>query len=308
MQDYLDKVYQGNITGFEQTAQLADAEQQLQMLLGNDTAGSRVYLRLYRYLTSIVQHSPDAQWLTVGDGRYGLDGYHLGRMGARRVMITDIAPALLDIAVERQLIPGYRLMNAEAMDMADNSVDYVLCKEALHHFPRPYLGLYEMLRVAQQAVVLVEPHDVLGAWPLLRWLENGFDKIRHWTGLRLSPYRTRYSYETVGNFVYKINARDMERLAGGLGLPLVMVRGHNYFWQNGLHRVPHSRRWASGAYRKVALKKGVADLGRWLGLLPPGLITVVIFKEMPDAALQKAMRRQGYVAYPIPPNPYLKKD
>src|SRR5690606_13077083 len=138
-----------------------------------------------------------------------------------QVQITDIAPALLDLAVERGIIPGYKLMNAEQMDMPDAAVDFVLCKEAFHHFPRPYLALYEMLRVARKGVVLVEPHDVLNSWPLLRCIETVFDKLAHWTGLRLSPYHTRYSYEPVGNFVYKISLRDLEKAAGALGFPLV---------------------------------------------------------------------------------------
>ena len=33
----------------------------------------------------------------------------------------------------------------------DNSFDIVFTKESMHHWPRPYLGIYEMLRVAAKS-------------------------------------------------------------------------------------------------------------------------------------------------------------
>lgn len=308
MQEYLNKIYEGNNDSFAKAKYAEDAEAKLQMLLGNDTAGSHVYRRLLRYVAPLVSTERAAKWLTVGDGRYGLDGYHLQKMGAQHVQITDIAPVLLEESVARGIIPRFQLVNAEAMDLPDESVDFILCKEALHHFPRPYLGLYEMLRVARAGVVLVEPHDVLGSWPLLRWLENLSDRVQHWTGFRISSYRNRFSYEPVGNFVYKFSVRDIERLAAGLNLPCVAVRNHNYFWKEGLHKVPYSRRWRSSIYWKVALKKALADIGLWLGLLPGGLQTTIIFKKAPSPALRKLLRVKGYRCYPIPSNPYIKSE
>ena len=49
-------------------------------------------------------------------------------------------------------------LNAEALDLPDNSFDVVLVQDGLHELRRPVLGLTEMLRVARRAVVVIEPH------------------------------------------------------------------------------------------------------------------------------------------------------
>ena len=40
---------------------------------------------------------------------------------------------------------------------ADNSVDFVQCKESFHHFPRPMVSFYEMMRVARYGVLCASP-------------------------------------------------------------------------------------------------------------------------------------------------------
>lgn len=83
----------------------------------------------------------------------------LGEKGFRNCCPTDISEYLLAEARRRGLITKYALENAERLSFADQSFDYVFCKESFHHFPRPYQALYEMLRVAREAVLLIEPND-----------------------------------------------------------------------------------------------------------------------------------------------------
>ncbi|WP_158308790.1 methyltransferase domain-containing protein [Desulfocurvibacter africanus] len=75
-------------------------------------------------------------------------------------------------------IPEYSVENAEKLSFANGSYDYLLCKEAFHHFPRPMIALYEMLRVARKGIVLIEPND------------NGAD-----------------GFEECGNYVYSLSRR-----------------------------------------------------------------------------------------------------
>lgn len=56
---------------------------------------------------------------------------------------------------------SYEQQNMENLTLETASFDVVFCKEALHHLARPVLGLYEMLRVCEKAVVLIEPYDTL---------------------------------------------------------------------------------------------------------------------------------------------------
>src|SRR5690348_10332859 len=105
----------------------------------------------------------EERWFTVGDGQYGLDSVRLRERGVGSVLPTDIGDATLRASKARGIIEDYQIQNAERMSLADRSFDYAFCKEAFHHFPRPFLALYEMLRVARKGVILVEPQDQSGA-------------------------------------------------------------------------------------------------------------------------------------------------
>jgi ubiquinone/menaquinone biosynthesis C-methylase UbiE len=49
-------------------------------------------------------------------------------------------------------------LNAEHLEVPDESYDLVVVQDGLHHLARPVLGYTEMLRVARKAVVVIEPH------------------------------------------------------------------------------------------------------------------------------------------------------
>jgi SAM-dependent methyltransferase len=101
---------------------------------------------------------PASTWMTIGDGRYGSDAAYLRSQGVD-VLATSLTDDKLKYAHERGYIGAFQAENAEQLSLPDNSIDFVLCKESYHHFPRPPIALYEMLRVARLAVVLIEPLD-----------------------------------------------------------------------------------------------------------------------------------------------------
>jgi hypothetical protein len=68
------------------------------------------------------------------------------------------------------------------------------------------IALYEMLRVARHAVILIEPQDPWSDAPLM-------------AGPSVS------GYESVGNYVYTISRRELEKVALGLDLPAVAFKG-----------------------------------------------------------------------------------
>jgi SAM-dependent methyltransferase len=49
---------------------------------------------------------------------------------------------------------NFQKENAEQLSFEDESFDFVLCKEAYHHFPRPMIALYEMIRRRCRLIVL----------------------------------------------------------------------------------------------------------------------------------------------------------
>lgn len=97
-------------------------------------------------------------WLTIGDGRYGSEAQYLQSLGIK-VIASDLNVELLKKACEVGVIREYIELDAEAIKLADKQVDFVLIKETLHHCRRPWLAIYESLRVAKKGVVIIEPND-----------------------------------------------------------------------------------------------------------------------------------------------------
>jgi len=105
--------------------------------------------RMYDQILSLVEAFPGSAWLTIGDGRYGGDAYYLQEHGVNATA-SSISEATLKDALDRGYIKKYKIENAEKMQSKDNEFDFVLCKQSYHHFPRPALAFYEMLRLHQR--------------------------------------------------------------------------------------------------------------------------------------------------------------
>src|SRR5213075_2707793 len=139
---------------------------------------------------------PESSWVTIGDGRCASDARYIRSCG-RSVLATDIAPQLLRVAKERGAIDDYRAENAESLSFVDEQFDFALCKEAYHHFPRPMIALYEMLRVARVGVVLIEPYDRFARSLAPEWTWNGIKRLgRRITGRQRAE--ARFHYEDTG--------------------------------------------------------------------------------------------------------------
>jgi len=241
-------------------------------------------------------------WLTVGDG-YGYDAYHFYKKGID-VTASDISATLLPYAAEMKLLEKYSVENVERLSFGDDSFDFILCKEAYHHFPRPYLAVYEMLRVARQGIVLIEPQDPISRSPLLLGIRGILDRLD--TGKLRKFWKNQYSFETVGNYVFKLSLREMEKLANGIGLPAMAVKGLNInFYKPEIHEEKADQ--TSPAFRKIRRKKRLLDLLSTLSLIPDQFLSIVLFKTAPDTHLQESLKNAGYRIYQFPPNPYLSR-
>ena len=101
------------------------------------------------------------QSVLVVCGGVGGEGTFLRRFGFREVTVSDFSTEALELC--RRFDPHLKthLLDAEQMDLPASSYDIVLVQDGLHHLPRPVLGFTEMLRVAREAVVVIEPHEGL---------------------------------------------------------------------------------------------------------------------------------------------------
>jgi ubiquinone/menaquinone biosynthesis C-methylase UbiE len=228
-------------------------------------------------------------WLTVGDFS-GIDAAYIKRNGAVTTA-TDLTTTKLEKVLSKGLIDACEVQNVEALTYDNNSFDYVCCKEAYHHFPRPAIGFYEMLRVAKKGVVILEPNDINLAFPPLMFVRNILDKIN--TNLLKKIWRNQYSYEVVGNFVYKISFREFEKMTVALDMPVIACKGFNSAM---------SARWQSKGIQNF--KKAIIDIFCKLSLIPYQHLSIVVLKTIPSDNQRTALLKSGYKIYDLPKNPY----
>ena len=235
------------------------------------------------------------QWLTIGDGNRASEARWLLHQGVD-VHATDLATDLLELAHEQGLIPSWGRENAEQLSFPNESFDYILIKEAFHHFPRPWLALYEAYRVCRKGVVLLEPN---GEHPRLL--------SRLLRLLRRHPTSVYYRFEKVGNFVYAPNPIELEKFLLGMSGQQIALRFYNDFWHSQeADAAPIER----GTRRQRALRNAVQrtiQKREWLsrsGLTPYGKVGAVLFKELLSPDLSKELNTHGWIVKEMPVNPY----
>ncbi|MBT1695888.1 methyltransferase domain-containing protein [Fulvivirgaceae bacterium PWU4] len=264
------------------------------------------HIRMYTPLTPLLKAFPGTRWLTVGDGRYGLDSVRLKQIEpSLRILPTDLSPYLLEEAKKEAIIEDYRVENAEFLSFQDNEFDFAFCKESYHHFPRPYLAVYEMLRVSKKGIIFIEPNDKYPQ-PVFRSM---LDKILHLmkrTRGGSIAHRDAAFYEPAGNYIYTLSKREVEKVGLGLQLPAVATRYFNDHYEEGVEFEDASD--ASKLFAKVKKKIAWGKLKCDLGLSSRSNIIACIFKELPDPKTLDLLKKENFEINLLPQNPFLNKS
>lgn len=253
--------------------------------------------RMYELLRPFINHTD--KWLTVGDG-LGTDANWLIEQGAP-VVASDISDDILKESFRKKFITEYKQENAEHLSFSDNSFSYVLCKEAFHHFPRPYIALYEIIRVASKAAMMIEPIDIALKMSSIMWVKNFLDKID--VNLINKVWKNRYSFEEVGNYVYKISEREIEKVALGINLPAIAFKGlHDYYTTKiDLSEPVSNLKYFKFVKNKIRFRTFLSKLG----IIPYQNYCSIIFKELPSDEVKQKLKAVGYKYIELPKNPYL---
>jgi ubiquinone/menaquinone biosynthesis C-methylase UbiE len=148
--------------------------------------------------------------LTLGD-KYCRDAAFIKKELQCYSVASDLNLSNMSKAKDIGYVDDIYNINAENILLTDESFDVVFCKESYHHFSRPQLALYEMLRVAKKAIVLIEPNDVR---------RNGIENF-------IEDNDFLDSFEDVGNYKYQVSLREILKTAWALRLPHVGVIGFN---------------------------------------------------------------------------------
>ena len=267
--------------------------------LREDTLDYWRHLRMRKPVNAIIAADPQASWLTIGDGRYGTDAHYLISAGANKVHCSDISDTLLKIGHELGFIQEYSAQNAEFLSFPDNAFDYVYCKEAFHHFPRPFVALSEMFRVAKKAVILCEPRDqMIDRAPL--------SVVARFLKALLGRGPDQYGFEEVGNFVYSPSEREFEKFLLGMHHDCIAYHGCNDAYIPGVELIPIEPVTAADkkVTNKIKTKIAIFDWMVKMGLMKTQLLTAALFKEAPSAPLKVALERAGWQIKNLPKNPY----
>jgi ubiquinone/menaquinone biosynthesis C-methylase UbiE len=296
---YQERSYQRQADTFKEHATGEKRELHAKTWLEKDTVDAWRHQRMHQVISPILSTDRKARWLTVGDGRYGREARFIIENGSD-ALASDICDILLKEATDSGYISEFKKENAESLSFRDNEFDYVFCKESYHHFPRPMVALYEMLRVARKGVCLIEPNDVNIN---NKYVAKFIRKILNFYKRRIrKPGVPRHAFEESGNYVFCISREEIEKVALGLDYKLVAFKGINDAYSTG---VEYEKISENGPLQKK-VKKSIRhnDFLCRLGLKDYGMLAAVILKHEPSEELIRRLADEGYQVVHIPKNPY----
>lgn len=257
-----------------------------------DSIDAWLHTRMYNTITPLIEGYRDSSWLTVGDGKYGSDGYFLKSNG-----VDVTASSLSDVTLVHAQKLGYLdkilALNAEHIDADDGSYDFVLCKGAYHHFPRPPVAFYEMLRVCRKGMVLIEPNE--SSKKPLNYLKILIKKALN---------KDASGFEPSGNYIYKIDMREIARMMTALNYEVLSYSRFNDFYHPKL--ADHA--FNNYSFPTLATRAGlmVQNVLCALKLLNYGMITTIVFKEKPSDNILHQLSENRFTHIQLPINPYRK--
>lgn len=245
------------------------------------------------------------KWLTIGDGRYGSEAAWLKRNKVD-CHSSDMHTNFLEEAHKKGLIDSFSKQNAENLDFESNSFDYVLIKETLHHLPRPWLAIYESFRVCKKGVIIIEPND---PYPYSNILRIFFIKLKNLLKKFLGKkvYKDEYGFEEVGNFIYTINIRELEKFLLGMHKNDIASNNLNDHYLKNIEFISINERKIKDKFMYMKLKTIIflKDILCKLSLLNFSIGEVVLFKDKPGSKMIDKLEKSKWKYKKLPINPYL---
>ena len=247
--------------------------------------------RMQEIILPLLEFYPKSTWMTIGDGNFGSDAHFLSEHGLD-VVSTSLNENSLSIAKERGFIEKYKVENAECISFSENTFDFVFCKEAYHHFPRPPIAFYEMLRVSRKGVVLIEPQE--SSKKILNFLKDAFKKWFRKDKTNL--------FEESGNFIFRINIREIEKMMTALNYTVVASKKLNDFYFPKFSECQSNKL----SYPFLITKFGcfIQNILGLINLFDFGGACVIAFKEIPSENLLVELKRHNFYVQILPKNPF----
>ncbi|MCF8296154.1 MAG: methyltransferase domain-containing protein [Melioribacteraceae bacterium] len=171
-----------------------------------------------KYLLEINNIHLNGATLHIASCGTGIDVYYLKKLLNFKgdITVSDFAEKAVEQTIH--IFPDIhgKVEDNEKLSFSDNYFDYTYIAAALHHLPRPNVGLYELLRVSKYGIIVKEPND---SWLTRLATKFGFAQ----------------EVEKSGNYVYRYSRREIQKIANSLFYEYKVER---YF---ATHRVAKSK-------------------------------------------------------------------
>jgi len=238
--------------------------------LNDDT---KRHLSLLSTALPLLQSIRPKNILTIGDNR-GRDAFFFKDSLGCHSVASDLDISKLIPAKNDGFISDCVSVDVENIPFEENAFDIVLAKESFHHWPRPMLGLYEMLRVSKFGIILIEPNDCIHG------------PIQPYPDVNIFSDQ----YEDVGNYKYQISVREVLKASWSLYLDRVLVKGFND---------PYTEKFK---FDNWIIEKDKLDLLGENGTRQFNLVTIFIEKE--SNSFDMNLLNNYYKLYTRPQNPF----
>ena len=252
------------------------------------------HTRMLDTIIEIINYSKENKknltnsWVTIGDGRFADNAHYLHEKGLNEVISTSITEDNLKYARDNNYIKKFKVENAENLSFQDKSIDFILCKESYHHFPRPPIALYEMMRVAKQAIILIEPLDD-------NKLFNFFKKFIKF--LIRGKEQADLLFEPSGNFLYRISLKELKKILSAIGGYNFAFKGLNDFYIAKFENKSCKTYNIANMITKFAIF--FQNILTKINLLGYGLCSIIIY-EKNNKNLEGVLINSGFKIFKIP--------
>lgn len=243
-------------------------------------SGKSLFWRNNRGLKILNCLSRNTSWLVIGDGRSEMLSYLLKANGFKRTMPADIMDDCLKIAYRMDLINDYLVLNADKFEIPSERYDYVFCRDIYRITRQPYAMISEMLRVAKRGIVLI-----------------GLAEVENTNNISIK-------YEKDGAFVYNLSIRELIKLAISLNLPAICRYGYNDVYIPNSEIEPADEE-KSPVFRYIKAEISKMDKRVLNGESDYNMLSVALFKKLPDSEEVEKLKRMGINFQELPKNPYM---
>ena len=171
------------------------------------------------------------------------------------------------------------------------------------------VALYEMLRVAKKAVILIEPQDrnilIPSRFRLRTLLVRGFQVLKNEgkRALGKEPFYSYGNYEEVGNYVYSISERELEKVSLGLNYEYLSFKEMNDFYISGVEN--EKKEENAPLFKQINKQIQKMDAQTKKGLTKASLLVAIIHKSSPTPSLLKGLEQAGFHNRKLPRNPHM---